>query len=53
MWASGEELDEEFRAASKDAAEGVKRYGLSPAAIKRKLAAKKKAAREAKAKANG
>ncbi len=41
MWASGNILDEEARQKAKDAAEGVKRVGLSPAALKRKLAAKK------------
>ena len=49
MWASGQILDEEARKEAKDRADGFgKRVGLSPAAIKRKLAAKKAAEREAK-----
>jgi hypothetical protein len=44
MWASGQKLDEEARQKAKDDAEGVKRVGLSPAALKRKLKAKKAAA---------
>lgn len=51
MWASGQLLDEEARQEAKDKADGVRRAGLSPAAIKRKLAAKKAAQREAKKKA--
>jgi hypothetical protein len=43
MWASGQVLDEEARQKAKDKSEGVTRVGLSPAALKRKLAAKKKA----------
>jgi hypothetical protein len=45
MWASGNILDEEARQKAKDEADGVKRVGLSPAALKRKLAAKKAAAK--------
>jgi hypothetical protein len=48
MWASSQLLDEEARQEAKDKAEGVKRATLSPAALKRKLAAKKKAQREAR-----
>jgi len=48
MWASGQILDAEARQAAKDKAEGVTRVGLSPAALKRKLAAKKAAERAAK-----
>jgi hypothetical protein len=47
MWASGQMLDDEARKAAEDKANGTKRVGLSPAAIKRKLAAKKAAARAA------
>lgn len=49
MWASGQELDEEARKTARDKADGVTRASLSPAAIKRKLAAKKAAARAMKA----
>lgn len=52
MWASSQRLDEEARQEAKDKAEGVRRAGLSPAAIKRKLAAKKKAQRAAAKKAS-
>ncbi len=48
MVASGQMLDAEARKKAEDEASGVKRVGLSPAAAKRRLAAKKKAAREAK-----
>lgn len=47
MWASGQLLEEEARQRAKDKADGVNRVGLSPAALKRKLAAKKAAQRKA------
>jgi hypothetical protein len=47
MWVSGNLLEEEARQKAKDKAEGVIRVGLSPAALKRKLAAKKAALRVA------
>ncbi len=46
MWASGIELENEARQAAKDEADGVKRFKLNPAALKRRLA-KKKAAQKA------
>jgi hypothetical protein len=51
MHASGLELDHEAREAAKQKASGGKQLhmGPSPALLKRRLAAKKKAAREAKA----
>lgn len=48
MWASGQEIEEEARQKAKDKSDGVKRVGLSPAALKRKLAAKKAAQRKAR-----
>ncbi len=48
MHASGCELEAEARQAAKDKADGVRKIGLSPAALKRKLAAKKAAARKAR-----
>lgn len=53
MWASSQLLDAEARQEAKDKADGVKRATLSPAAIKRKLAAKKAAARAAKKASHG
>lgn len=50
MWASSQSLDDDARRDAKDKAEGIHRATLSPAAIKRKLAAKKAAARKAKGK---
>lgn len=49
MWASGQILDAEAAQAAKDKAEGRTRATLSPAAIKRKLEAKKAKARAEKA----
>ncbi len=48
MWASGQILDEEARKEAKDRADGVVKIGLSPAALKRRLAAKKAAQKAAK-----
>ena len=48
MWASSQLLEQEAIQDAKDKAEGIRRATLSPAAIKRKLAAKKKAQREAR-----
>lgn len=49
MWASGQELDAEARKAAKDAVDATKRMRLNPAALAKRLAAKKKKQREAKA----
>ncbi len=49
MWASGQEQEADARQKAKDEADGTKRMGLSPAALKRRLAAKKAAAKAAKA----
>lgn len=49
MWASGQELDAEAREAAKKAASKTTYMGPSPALLKRRLAAKKKAKREAAA----
>lgn len=43
MYVSGQQLDAEARQKAKDEAAGVRRVGLSPEALKRKLAAKKAA----------
>lgn len=51
MWESGQELEAEARKAAKENAGLTAHMTLSPAALKRRLAAKKKKAREAKAKA--
>ena len=48
MVESGHILDAEARQKADDTAAGVKRIGLSPAALKRKLKAKKEAQRAAK-----
>jgi hypothetical protein len=48
MWASSNMLEAEARKAAEDKAQGVTKMTLSPAALKRKLAAKKAAARAAK-----
>lgn len=45
MWASSQILEKEARQAAEDKAAGLTRVGLSPAALKRKLAAKKAAQR--------
>lgn len=50
MTVSSQQIDEELRKAAKDKADGVRRMSISPAALKRKLAAKKAAQRAAKAK---
>lgn len=46
MWASGQILEAEARQKAEDKAKNTQRYGLSPAAAKRMLAAKKAAQRE-------
>lgn len=53
MWASGQELEHEAREAAKrnSGASKTIHMGPSPALLKRRLAAKKKAARDAKQKA--
>lgn len=53
MWASGQELEHEAREAAKRNSGAAKtvHMGPSPALLKRRLAAKKKAARDAKRKA--
>lgn len=55
MWASSQELEHDAREAAKRASGATKttHMGPSPALLKRRLAAKKKAAREAKRKAAG
>lgn len=47
MWAGSQEFEAEARRKADDKALGINRIGLSPAALKRRLAAKKKAARAA------
>ncbi len=49
MYVSGQRIEAEQQQKAADKAEGVKRMGLSPAALKRRLAAKKAAAKAAKA----
>ena len=56
MWASGQELEEEARQKLKDEANGTTRMQISPAALKRRLKAKRereKAAKKAKEAADG
>jgi hypothetical protein len=48
MWASSQLLDEEARKEAKDRADGSVTVGLSPAALKRRLAKKKAEQRKAK-----
>lgn len=50
MHVSGRLLDAEAEQKAREEAQGIKRVGLSPAALKRKLAAKKAAQRAAKKK---
>ncbi len=56
MWASGQELEAEARQKAKDEADGTNRMKISPAALKRRLKAKRereKAAKKAKEAADG
>jgi hypothetical protein len=50
MWFSGQALEAEARKEAKDKADGVTTVGLSPEAIKRRLAKKKAEQRKAKKK---
>lgn len=50
MWCGSQDFEAEARKKAEDKAQGINRVGLSPAALKRRLAAKKAAAREAKRK---
>jgi hypothetical protein len=48
MWASGQEQEADARQKAKDEADGTKRMQISPAALKRRLKAKRERERAAK-----